>query len=817
MKISYNWLKEYIKTDLSAEEVAKILTSTGLEVEGLEKIGGIRGGLEGLVVAEVLTCEKHPDADKLHVTTVNTGGEVLQVVCGAPNVAAGKKVILATIGATLYSKGEEDGFKIKKSKIRGVESNGMLCAEDEIGVGNSHDGIILLDDSAVVGTAAIEMFDIETDYILEIGLTPNRIDGACHYGVARDLAAYLQANSIDVKASLPEVSIPSGDESFGVTISVENSEAAPRYMGLTISDVKVAESPQWLKNRLQAIGLNPKNNVVDITNFILHECGQPMHAFDADKIKGGQIVVKNATEGQKFVTLDGVERTLSSKNLMICNTFEPMCIAGVFGGLESGVTECTTKIFLESAYFHPVSVRKTAKEHGLSTDASFRYERGADVNIAPYALARCAELICQITGGKVTSKPIDVYPNIIQPAKVTINIHRVNTLIGKELEAAKIISILKGLEFEIVAQSGNDIELVVPTYRVDVTREADVVEEILRIYGFNNVENPSNIKTSVNFNTPKTTERLVNVLSDMLTSVGCNEIMSNSLSKSAYYNELSSFTVDKCVKILNPLSSDLDVMRQTMLFSGLEALELNINRRRNDLKLYEIGKVYSCDKTKGDGLKPYIEEQKIAFTVTGNSTIQSWNSKAEKSNFYIVKSLVERCLERCGVNINEGKWESLSSDIYSEGFTFSMRQNVLFEIGVVSKKIRSKFDIKQDVFYAELSIDKLQKITDTVKVQVVELSKYQSVKRDLALLVDKNVTFGQLREIACKTEKKLLKSISIFDVYEGDKLPQGKKSYALNFVIEDNTKTLTDKEIEKIMSAITSALTHHAKAEVRGL
>lgn len=817
MKISYNWLKDYIKTDLSAAEISTILTSIGLEVEGLEEVGGIRGNLEGMIVAEVLTCEKHPDADKLHVTTVNTGSEVLQVVCGAPNVAAGKKVVLAQVGATLYPIGEEEGFKIKKSKIRGVESLGMLCAEDEIGVGKSHDGIILLSDNAKVGSPAINVFEIEKDTLLEIGLTPNRVDGASHYGVARDLAAYLQANGVNVKAELPAVSAPKGDNSKVIEVVVEDTENAPRYMGLTITGVKIKESPEWLKTKLRAIGINPKNNVVDITNFILHECGQPMHAFDGDKIKGNKIVVKSGFGGTKFVTLDGVERTLSDRNLMICNAVEPMCIAGVFGGLDAGVSDTTTTVFLESAYFNPVSVRKTAKEHGLSTDSSFRYERGADVNMTPYALYRCAQLICELAEGKVSSQVVDNYPVKIKPFEVDVNINRINTLIGKELERSKIISILKGLDIEIVSESGDDLKLLVPTYRVDVQREADVVEEVLRIYGFNNVENPVNIKTSITFGTPKTTEKLVNVISDMLSSVGCNEIMSNSLSKSSYYNELQTYKIDNCVKILNPLSSDLDVMRQTLLFSALEAVELNINRKRNDLKLYEIGKCYTFESGKGDGLKPYSEEQKISFTVTGNKSNASWNGKAVKSDFYTVKALVERVLERCGININEGTWSNLDSDLYNEGFCYNIRQNVLFEIGIVSKKIRSKFDIKQDVYYAEMSVEKLQKLVDTVKVQVCELSKFQPIKRDLALLVDKNITFGQLRDIACKAEKKLLKTVSIFDVYEGDKLPEGKKSYALSFVIEDSSKTLNDKEIEKIMSSITSALTHHAKAEVRGM
>lgn len=816
MKISYNWLKDYIKTDLSADKTAEILTSIGLEVEGVEHVESVRGGLQGLIVAHVLTCEKHPDADKLSVTTVNTGSEVLQIVCGAPNVRAGQKVVLAPIGVTLYPSGDEECFKIKKSKIRGVESFGMLCAEDEIGLGVSHDGIIVLPSDSTVGMPAIEMFDIENDTLFEIGLTPNRVDAASHYGVARDLAAYLQSNGSAVKAQLPDVSsFTVVDHSKPIEVVVQNTPSAPRYMGVTVTGIKIAPSPEWLQTKLRAIGINPKNNVVDITNFILHECGQPLHAFDLDKVKGDKIIVKNCSEGTLFKTLDGVERTLSGEDLMICNAEAPMCLAGVFGGENSGVSDTTTSLFIESAYFNPVTVRKSAKRHGLSTDASFRYERGADPNIAMYALKRCATMICELAGAHVSSEVSDIYPNPITPFKVPINIKRVNTLIGNVISDYKIASILNGLEIKIISQNGDDWELEVPPYRVDVQREADIVEDILRIYGFNNIENPQDVKNSVTYGNKTTTDRLVGVISNMLSSVGCNEIMSNSLTKSSYYTNCAAYPASGCVKILNPLSGDLDVLRQTLLFNALEALELNINRRKSDIKFYEIGNCYYYNANAGEGLKPYSQQQHLAITVTGNEKQSSWNSTREPSNFFTVKSLVEKIFDRLGLNITEGTWATHTSDLYSQAVTYTIRGSQLFEIGIVSHKLAAKFDVKQPVYYAELNIEQLQKLADTVHVRISELNKFQPVKRDLALLVDKTVTFTQLRDIACKAEKKLLKSVSLFDVYEGDKLPEGKKSYALNFVIEDNEKTLSDKEIERVISTITSALEHHAKAQVR--
>lgn len=813
MTISYNWLRDYIKTNLTAEEAAEILTAIGLEIESIEKIEAIKGGLEGLVVAQVLTCEKHPDADKLHVTTVATGTEVLQVVCGAPNVAKGQKVILATVGATLYPIGAEEGFKIKKSKIRGVESLGMLCAEDEIGVGQSHDGIIVLPSETVVGTPAARVFELKEDFVFEVGLTPNRVDAASHYGVARDLAAYLRTN-----ATLPSVDAFSVDnESQPIKVTVENTTAAPRYMGVTVSGLEIKPSPEWLQTKLRAVGINPKNNVVDITNFVLHECGQPLHAFDLDKVEGGEIIVKNCSEGTPFTTLDGVERKLSAEDLMICSASRAMCIAGVFGGMDSGVSDTTTRVFIESAYFNPVTVRKSAKRHGLSTDASFRYERGADPNIPPYALMRAALLMKELAGGEITSSIIDSYPIKIENFNFEVNLDNVNRLIGKDISADVVRSILAGLEIEVQGEAERVLTVSVPPYRVDVQREVDIIEEILRIYGFNNIENSHIIKNVITVGNPQTTDRMVDAISVLLASVGCTEIMSNSLSKAAYYEGLDSYKAESCVRIVNPLSIDLNVMRQTLLFNSLEAIRLNSNRKNSDLCLFEVGNCYSYDPAKADTtLRPYSQEKRLAIAVTGLSEQSTWQGKAVQSDFYTVKALIEKIFERFGLNFNEGAMETLQSDLYSEAVKYTIRGSKLFEIGVVSKQIRTNFDIKAPVYFLEMSIAKLQKLVNSVKIQASELGKFQPVKRDLALLVDKSVTFSELREAASRAEKRLLKNITLFDVYEGDKLPDGKKSYALNFIIEDSSKTLTDSDIEKIMSNITNALLKSTGAVVRG-
>lgn len=820
MKISLNWLKSYIDTSLKAEEIANILTHIGLEVEGMEQIESIRGGLEGLVIGKVLTCEQHPNADKLHVTTVDLGqDEPLQIVCGAPNVAAGKKVVVATINTMLYPTGEAEGFKIKKSKIRGVESFGMLCAEDEIGIGTDHAGIILLPEDTPVGIPAREYYQIEDDYLLEIGLTANRADAMSHYGVARDLAVYLQSHDMPYKLNLPDVSAFQAGSVTDKSVQVEvlNHEAAPRYMGLTITGVKVAESPDWLKTRLRSIGLNPHNNVVDITNFILHEIGQPLHAFDANKIKGRKIVVHTCPEGTPFVTLDGVERKLSERDLMICDEEKPMCLAGVFGGLNSGVTEETTEVFLESAYFNPVWIRKSAKRHGLSTDASFRYERGIDPNIAPYALKRAALLVTELAGGQISSPVTDIYPEPIQPFHFEISLDRVKRLIGKNIPDETIRKIIAALDVKIEQEEGETLHVAVPAYRVDVQREADLVEDILRIYGYNNVEIPQAVHSTLSYAPHPDREKVTNLVADLLTANGFNEIMSNSLTKAAYYDDLKAYKAENCVRIINPLSSDLSVMRQTLLFNALEAVELNTNRRNSDLKLYEFGNCYwyNPDKASEGGLAPYSEQNHLSILITGADHALSWNTKAQPTSFYTLKAMVEKLFNRIGIDLNSAVMESLQSDLYREAVTYKINGKQIVEMGIVSKKIRSKFDIKADVYYLEMNFDAFLKLTKNHKVTVEELSKFPEVRRDLALLVDTQVTFSQLREIAFSVEKKLLKNVTLFDVYEGDKLPAGKKSYALNFVLEDTTKTLTDQVIDRVMSNLIREFERQAGAQIR--
>ena len=820
MKISLNWLKSYIDPSLKAEEIANILTHIGLEVEGMEQIESIRGGLEGLVIGKVLTCEQPPNADKLHVTTVDLGqGEPLQIVCGAPNVAAGKKVVVATINTMLYPTGEAEGFKIKKSKIRGVESFGMLCAEDEIGIGTDHAGIILLPEDTPVGIPAREYYQIEDDYLLEIGLTANRADAMSHYGVARDLAVYLQSHDMPYKLNLPDVSAFQAGSVTDKSVQVEvlNHEAAPRYMGLTITGVKVAESPDWLKTRLRSIGLNPHNNIVDITNFILHEIGQPLHAFDANKIKGRKIVVRTCPEGTPFATLDGVERKLSERDLMICDEEKPMCLAGVFGGLNSGVTEETTEVFLESAYFNPVWIRKSAKRHGLSTDASFRYERGIDPNIAPYALKRAALLVTELAGGQISSPVTDIYPEPIQPFHFEISLDRVKHLIGKDIPDETIRKIIAALDVKIEQEEGETLHVAVPAYRVDVQREADLVEDILRIYGYNNVEIPQAVHSTLSYAPHPDREKVTNLIADLLTANGFNEIMSNSLTKAAYYDDLKAYKAENCVRIINPLSSDLSVMRQTLLFNALEAVELNTNRRNSDLKLYEFGNCYwyNPDKASEGGLAPYSEQNHLSILITGADHALSWNTKAQPTSFYTLKAMVEKLFNRIGIDLNSAVMESLQSDLYREAVTYKINGKQIVEMGIVSKKIRSKFDIKADVYYLEMNFDAFMKLTKNHKVTVEELSKFPEVRRDLALLVDTQVTFSQLREIAFSVEKKLLKNVTLFDVYEGDKLPAGKKSYALNFVLEDTTKTLTDQVIDRVMSNLIREFERRAGAQIR--
>ncbi len=819
MNISYNWLKNYLKSDLKAEEAAVILTDIGLEIEDFEKIEAVKGGLKGVVVGEVLTCEDHPDSDHLHVTTVDVGGpEPLGIVCGAANCRKGLKVMCATVGAELHPINSEEVFKIKRSKIRGVESLGMLCAEDELGIGASHDGIMELDSDAVPGTPAMEYLQLTDDYRLGIGLTPNRIDAASHYGVARDLAAYLRSQGREAELVLPSVEEFKVDNTSRVTrVRVENGEAAPRYAGVNISGVKVAPSPQWLQNALRAIGINPKNNVVDVTNYVLHELCQPLHSFDADKIEGDEVVVRNCPAGTKFRTLDGVERTLHEADLMICDAEKPMCIAGVFGGEHSGVTDQTTNVFLESAYFNPVSVRKTAKRHGLSTDASFRFERGIDPNITLYALKRAALLIQEVAGGEITSEVTDIYPQPVAPFAINITYRYINNLIGKEIGEEKIKSILRSLEIEIVEESAEGLSVKVPAYRVDVQRPADLVEEILRIYGYNNVEIPEHVNSTLSYENKPNRDKLRNMVSDMLSSCGFAEVMNNSLTKSSYYENNEVFPAERCVRIMNPLSADLGVMRQSLLYGLLEVVELNVNRKAQSVKIYEFGNTYTYapERKEEGGLAPYDESFRLSVAISGLQTSQSWNSKGEVSNFFTLKAVAEKILRRFGMDIYTLRSEPLANELFSEGLSLKAGNKELLQIATVSPKVRKVFDLKGEVYFLDIDFDTLLKYTRKHKITVKELAKFPAVKRDLALLVDSAVSYAELRQIAFQTEKKLLKDVTLFDVYTGDKLEAGKKSYALGFILQDESKTLDEKSIENTMNKLIDAFAKKVGATIR--
>ena len=818
MNISFKWLKDYLKSDLTAEEAATILTDIGLEIEGFERVESIKGGLAGVVVGEVLTCTNHPDSDHLHLTTVDVGsGEPLQIVCAASNCRQGLKVMVATIGTTLHPIDSEEEFKIKKSKIRGVESFGMLCAEDELGIGRDHAGIMELNPEAVVGTPAKEYLGLEEDYLLEIGLTPNRVDAASHYGVARDLAAYLRAAGRPVSLSLPSVEDWKVDNTYFATeVVVEDKEGAPRYAGVNISGVTVAPSPEWLQNYLRVIGINPKNNVVDVTNFVLHELCQPLHSFDADKIEGNKIVVRTCAEGTKFTTLDGTERTLSEADLMICDASKPMCIAGVFGGADSGVTDSTRNVFLESAYFNPVRVRKSAKRHGLNTDSSFRFERGIDPCNTIYALKRAALLIKELAGGEITSEITDICSDTFEPFRFDITFKQINSLIGKEIPEATVREILAALEVAVEAENDGTLSVAVPRYRVDVQRPADLIEDILRIYGYNNVEIPERMSSSLSYVQKPDKERLTNLVADMLSSMGFTETMSNSLTKAAYYEELKVYPAENCVKIMNPLSADLGVMRQTLLFNMMEAVQLNTNHRQADLKLYEFGNCYYFNPSRKEegGLAPYSERGRLAILVTGQQQAQSWSVKGAQSDYFFLKSVAEKLLRRFGVDIYSLQCRGTESDLYDEAVSFGQGKE-LFTIGSVSSKIRKMFDIKAEVYFLEMEWDTLLRNTKKHKVSASELPKFPEVKRDLALLVDAGVTFEELRRMAFGVEKKLLKSVSLFDVYQGDKLPAGKKSYALTFILRDNERTLDDKTIERIMNNLIKQYTDKAGAQIR--
>jgi len=806
MNISYNWLKQYINIDVTPDELSKALTSIGLEVGGVEEVQTIKGGLEGLVIGEVLTCSAHENSDHLHVTTVNIGaGEPIQVVCGAPNVAAGQKVVVATVGTKLYS--GEESFSIKRSKIRGVESFGMICAEDEIGVGTSHDGIIVLPAEAIVGTLAKDYYGIKNDTLLEVDITPNRIDAASHFGVARDLAAFFALKDKLVKLTKPSVeAFAIQNTNLPIPVTVENTDACPRYSAVTISGVKVTESPEWLKNYLLIIGLRPINNIVDVTNFVLHELGQPMHAFDADKIKGGEVRVKTLAEGTPFTTLDGTERKLNAADLMICNAEAPMCIAGVFGGLDSGVTEATQNVFLESAYFNPVSIRKTARRHGLNTDASFRYERGCDPTNTIYVLKRCALLIQEVAGGQISSEIVDIYPQEVKPFEVSLSVSKINTLIGKKIGKENIETILAALEMKIVSQNEEGYVLHVPAYRVDVQRDVDVIEDILRIYGYNNVEIGETLKSTLSYSSKPDSYKLQNLISEQLTAQGFNEILNNSLTKGGYYTELTSYPADNSVKIINSLSSDLNVMRQTLLFGGLENINRNVNRRNTDLKFYEFGNCYyyhAENKKEGEKLAAYSEDFHLGLWITGNKRGQSWTATDEKSSIYELKAYIENILRRLGFNLRKLVVGEYADDLLSDALTiYSAAGRKLAVYGIVHPKIRKVADIDQEVYFADLNWNAILAELGNKNVQYTELSKFPEVKRDLALLLDKNITFAEIEKIAYETERKLLKKVNLFDVYEGKNLEAGKKSYAVSFLLQDETKTLTDSQIESIMKKL---------------
>ena len=821
MNISYNWLKDYLDFDLQPDEVAAALTSIGLETGGVEEVQTIKGGLEGLVIGEVLTCEEHPNSDHLHITTVNVGGaEPLQIVCGAPNVAAGQKVVVAVNGTKLYD--GDECFTIKRSKIRGVESNGMICAEDEIGIGTDHAGIIVLPADAVVGTPAKEYYNVKSDYVLEVDITPNRVDATSHFGVARDLAAYLKQNGKPANLKRPSVdAFKIDDEVPAIEVVVENKEACLRYSGITIKNVTVKESPEWLQNRLKVIGLRPINNVVDITNYILHGVGQPLHSFDADKIKGNKVVVRSATEGAKFVTLDGVERTLTDRDLMICNVEEPMCIAGVFGGLDSGVTEQTKNVFLESATFHPTWIRKTARRFGLNTDASFRYERGLDPNQTVEVMKRAALLIQEVAGGTITGAIQDIYPVPVASYRVELTYDKVNTLIGKVIPVETVKSILESLEMKIVSETAEGLVIDVPVYRIDVQRDVDVIEDILRIYGYNNVEFSDNVKSNLSYQTPTDRSyKLQNLISEQLCGCGFNEILNNSLTRSAYYDNLSTYPVSHCVMLMNPLSADLNCMRQTLLFGGLESVEHNAKRKNGNIRFFEFGNCYDYNidhKKEDETLAEFSEDYRLGLWVSGSRVDNNWAHPNEKSSVYELKAYVENILVRLGVNLQKVIFGNLANDIYSAGLsitTSSGRQ--LGTMGIVSPKICKELDIETDVYYAELSWTLLMKEIKKSKVTFSEISKFPAVKRDLALLLEKNVQFAEIEKIATESERKLLKDVALFDVYEGKNLPAGKKSYAVSFYLQDEGKTLNDKQIDAIMKKIQTNLEQKLGAQLRG-
>lgn len=820
MNISYKWLKEYVDFSLTPQEVCDALTSTGLEVGALEEVQTIKGGLKGLYVGHVLTCDIHPNSDHLHVTTVDLGRETpSQIVCGAPNVAAGQKVIVADLGCVLYDGDKE--FVIKKSKLRGVESCGMICAEDEIGVGTSHDGIIVLPEDAPVGQPAAEYYNLESDWLIEVDITANRADALSHWGVARDLYAWLKQNGYETSLHRPDCSAFVVDNTdLPIDVKIENTEACRRYACLSITGCEVKESPEWLQNKLKVIGLRPINNIVDITNYIMMAYGQPMHCFDADMVTGSRIVVRTQPEGTKFVTLDGEEHTLGEHDLSICNAEEPMCIAGIFGGKGSGTYETTKNVVLESAYFHPTWIRKSARRHGLSTDASFRFERGIDPDGLIYALKQAAIMCRELAGGKVSMEIRDEYPSPIESAKVSLKYNYVKSLIGKEISEATIKSICESLEMKVLGEDSEGLEIEVPAYRVDVQRPCDVVEDILRIYGYNNVEIPTQLKSCLVVKGDEDMKhRLADKVSEQLVGSGFNEILNNSLTKGAYYDERNAFKAENCVRIMNPLSTDLNVMRQTLLFGGLESIEHNTKRKNANLRFFEFGNVYHFDperKNSDNPMAAYNEDNHLALWLTGKRVEGSWAHPDEDSTFFELEAYVENIMRRIGVQPGMTVRKKSDNDIFSTGLTIENRGGKkLIEMGVLSKKLLKAADIDAPVYYAEMSWTALMKVVRKNKVLYSEISKYPAVSRDLALLIDNGVEFAAIEDIARQTEKKLLKKVELFDVYEGKNLPEGKKSYAVNFILQDETKTLNDKQIDAIMNKLITNLKNKLGAELR--
>ena len=819
MKISYNWLKQYINLDVDPETLSIVLTDIGLEVEGMEKYQSVQGGLEGIVIGEVITCEQHSNADKLSVTTVNIGSDsLLPIVCGAPNVAAGQKVVVATVGTILYD--GEESFKIKKAKIRGEISEGMICAEDELGMGNSHDGIMVLPDDIKVGIKASDYFNIEEDYIYEIGLTPNRSDATSHIGSARDLVAGLNQfyNTRKYSLNLPSIDDFKVDNTdLDIEVIVEDTEACPRYSGVSISGIKVGESPDWLKIKLNSIGVRPINNIVDITNYVLHETGQPLHAFDAGKILGNKVIVRKTEQNTPFTTLDEVERKLDANDLMICHEEDGMCIAGVFGGSDSGVNDNTVNIFLESAYFDSVHIRKTSKRHGLQTDASFRFERGTDPNITIYALKRVATLIKGIAGGTISSEIKDVYPVPINPWQVEINLANVDRLIGKSIDREVIKTILSDLEIGITEESGDDIKLLIPTYKVDVTREVDIVEEILRIYGYNNIEITGKINSSISTRPVPDLEKIQNSIADYLVGQGMSEIMNNSLTRAEYVEINDDLSSDKNVNLLNPLSKDLNILRQTLLHGGLETVSYNINRKSPNLKLFEFGKVYKLNNSfeKTAGITNYTEEKHLMLIATGKESRNQWSSNDVDIDFYFVSGLVSSIFEKLGLNKSRVNLEESESGSYAYSLQYLINNDLLAEVSLISNKLVKQFDIGQDVYCADINWTKLIKYLTFADVKYKPVPKFPIVKRDLSLVLNNNIKFSDLKDVAMKTERKLLKNVYLFDIYEGSNIAEDKKSYALSFIIQDDNKTLTDKVIEKTMNSIIRVFEQQFNAQLR--